>query len=198
MKTFADYYKDLLIWEEVKSQELISTWQPNLIAEIKADFTQSVSKALSKNLFCEFTPDSQNQSIGNQIEVYIIERLNQYLQVFTIENCSGSGYPDKFLAKGDWKQIALEMKATSNWNDADSNRRVLTSSSKKLREKFVSPIYHLLCTVQYQNQNNSAIINSVRLDFIEPNSQVGVRLEASVSHKSLVLGTHEKIIFEVE
>lgn len=195
MKTFAEYYEDLLEWEDVEFQELISKWESDLIAEICSDFKQAVRNAELKGSLCSIREKSSNQSIGNQVEVYAIEKLNEKLQVFIIENCSGSGYPDRFLAKGDFRQIALEMKATSDWNPNDSNRRVLTSSSKKLRGKFTSPIYHLLCTVIYQIEDESAKTEAVRLDFIEPNSAVNVRLEASVNHKLLTKGTHQSIVF---
>jgi len=195
MKNFAEYYKDLLEWESLEFQELISNWKSDLINQIKDDFEQAVRNSALKNSLCSIREKSTNQSIGNQVEVYAIEKLNEKLQVFTIENCSGAGYPDRTLAKGDFKQIALEMKATSDWNSNDSNRRVLTSSSKKLREKFISPIYHLLCTVIYQIEDISAKVEAVRLDFIEPDTQVSVRLEASVNHKALTNGTHQSIVF---
>jgi hypothetical protein len=195
MKNFAEYYKDLLEWEGVGFQELITTWKFDLIKQIINDFEQAVRNSVIKTLLCPIRKDSTNQSIGNQVEVYAIEKLNEKLHGFIIENCSGAGYPDRILAKGDFKQIALEMKATSDWNPNDSNRRVLTSSSKKLRDKFTSPIYHLLCTIIYQIEGKSARIEAVRLDFIEPNTQVSVRLEASVNHKILTNGTHQSIVF---
>ncbi|CAN5115637.1 hypothetical protein BH20ACI1_BH20ACI1_09440 [soil metagenome] len=195
MKNFAEYYKDLLEWENVEFQELIATWQVDLIEQIKNDFEQAVENSALKISLCLIREKSTNQSIGNQVEVYAIEKLNEKLQVFIIENCSGAGYPDRILAKNDFRQLALEIKATSAWNPNDSNRRVLTSSSKKLREKFTSPIYHLLCTIIYQIEDKSTRIEAVRLDFIEPNTQVSVRLEASVNHKILTNGTHQSIVF---
>ncbi len=60
-----------------------------------------------------------NQSVGNQVEMVAIKELNQHLKTFEIENCSGAGYPDRILAKDDFRQIALEMKATGNWNPKD-------------------------------------------------------------------------------
>jgi hypothetical protein len=86
--------------------------------------------------------------------------------------------------------IPLEVKATSNWNDRDSNRRVLTSSSNKLRAQFSDPIYHLLLTVLYSQNENLATIEAIRLDFLELTTVVNVRLEASVNHKILATGHH--------
>ncbi len=193
MKNFAEYYKDLLEWEGVEFQELMSEWKDDLIGEIESDFQSAVSDSGLKGL--AFIPNKSNQSVGNQVEVVALERLNERLKSFQIENCSGAGYPDRVLAKGDFRQIALEMKATGDWNPKDSNRRVLTSSSKKLRLKFTLPIYHLLCTVVYKTELEAAEIESVRLDFIEPSTQVSVRLEASVSHKMLTSATHKSIVF---
>lgn len=195
MKSFSEYYKDLLEWEVVDAQELITNWNLNLIAEVIADFEQSITGSSLKGSLCRIREKSSNQSVGNQVEVFAIEKLNQQLQVFTIENCSGAGYPDRVLTKGESRHIALEFKATSDWNPTDSNRRVLTSSSKKLRDKFVSPIYHLLCTVIYQIEGESARVAAVRLDFLEPTTQVSVRLEASVNHKTLTGAEHQSIVF---
>ena len=122
MKTFAEYYKDLLEWEGVEFQELISVWELDLITQIQNDSRQAIENSALKTLLCPILENSTNQSIGNQIEVYAIEQLNKTLQIFIIENCSGAGYPDRILAKDDFRQIALEMKATSNWNPNDSNR----------------------------------------------------------------------------
>ena len=195
MKIFAEYYKDLLEWENIENRELISVWRDDLTVEIEKDFEQAMNNSTIKHSLCTIRENSTNQSVGNQVENYTIGELNKFLKVFTIENCSGAGYPDRILAKGDFRQIALEMKATSNWNPNDSNRRVLTSSSKKLRERFAAPIYHLICTVLYQNKNELYAIENVRLDFIEPHTPVSVRLEASVNHKILASGIHKSIVF---
>jgi len=86
--------------------------------------------------------------------------------------------------------IPLEVKATSNWNERDANRRVLTSSSKKLRAQFSDPIHHLLLTVLYSQNQSWVKIDTIRLDFLEPTTTVNVRLEASVNHKILANGPH--------
>jgi len=195
MKSFSEYYKDLLKWEEVDVQELITNWDLDLIAEIITDFEQSIGASSLIGSLCQIRENSSNQSIGNQAQVFTIEKLNHQLKVFTIENCSGAGYPDTILTKDAFRHIALEFKATSDWNPNNSNRRVLTSSSKKLRSKFVLPIYHLLCTVIYQIEGESARVVAMRLDFIEPTTQVSVRLEASVNHKTLTGAEHQSILF---
>ena len=93
--------------------------------------------------------------------------------------------------------MPLEMKATANWDEKDANRRVLTSSSKKLQDQFSGPIYHLLLTVLYSEHTDEdlVLIDAIRLDFLEPTTPVSVRLEASVNHKILATGNHySKII----
>ena len=141
----------------VKFQELISDWREDLIVEIQNDFQTAVTNSNLKGL--AFVPNKTNQSVGNQVEIVALEKLNEHLEIFQIENCSGAGYPDRILTKVDFKQVALEMKATGDWNPSDSNRRVLTSFSKKLREKFISPVYHLLCTVIYKGDSERRKLN---------------------------------------
>lgn len=192
MSNLSDYYRDLLNWEGQEYQQLVYKWPADLREEIVYSFVNAVSDSLVKGAICPIKPNSSNQSIGNQVEKFAIEKLSYDINEFSIEHCSGSGYPDKVLIKNvSETRIPLEVKATSDWNDRDSNRRVLTSSSKKLRRQFTEPIYHLLLTVLYQiDEVNSVIIDSIRLDFLEPTTTVNVRLEASVNHKILANGPH--------
>ena len=91
--------------------------------------------------------------------------------------------------------MPLEFKASRDWNPNDANRRVLTSSSKKLREQFPAPIHHLLLTVLYFPASpRYVVIKALRLDFLEPSTAVNVRLEASVNHKILANGPHHSKI----
>ena len=199
MATFAEYYQDLLELEELQEQELISAWLPDLIAEVTNDIRQAVENSNLINSLCPIQPNSSNQSIGNQIASHLSDRLNEQLQNFNLSRCLGQeGYPDRILVRlaDDSRHLSFEIKSTSNWNPNDSNRRVLTSSSSKLRQNFNLPIYHLICTVIYQMENNFAMICAVRFDFIEPNTNVKVRLEASVSHRILSNGEHQTVIFE--
>lgn len=195
MPNFEEYYKELLEREGFQQRELISIWDKKLISEISQDFEQAVASPKFIDSLCAIRENSSNQSVGNQIEVYAIDEINEHLKLYKIEKCAGSGYPDRILAKDDFRHIALEMKATSGWNPNDSNRRVLTSSSKKIRDKFIAPIYHLICTIIYQNSNQQYQIKTVRLDFIEPHTSVSIRLEAAVSHKLLENKDHESKCF---
>ncbi len=191
MSNLSDYYKDLLRWEGQQYRQLVHEWPHDLRDAIEMAFVNAVSESSIKGSVCPIKPDSSNQSIGNQIEKYTVERLNVTISGFSILPCSGGGYPDKMVVRQVMEnRIPLEMKATSDWNERDSNRRVLTSSSKKLRTQFSSPIYHLLLTVLYTQNPNSATIDTIRLDFLEPTTTVNVRFEASVNHKILANAPH--------
>ena len=191
MATMEDYYRDILIWENVPPRTLIDQWPVGLRNAIEADFVSAVASSSLIGASCPITPGSSNQSVGNQVEAYTVARLTGRLTGFHLGPCSGAGYPDKKLVQaGTGLSIPLEMKATSDWNPRDSNRRVLTSSSAKLRSQFPGPVHHLVATVIYSGNPGGVRIDRLRLDFLEPNTAVSVRLEASVNHKILATGSH--------
>lgn len=215
MSTLKKYYQDLLSWEQLyrepaeqqsdrlressagqQHRELVAQWPQTLRESIESAFVEAVSKSAIKGSTYPLRPNSSNQSIGNQVEKYTIEELNTAISEFSISPCSGAGYPDQILIQiATGIRIPLEVKATSNWDESDSNRRVLTSSSKKLQAQFSDPIYHLLLTILYSENQDLASINAIRLDFLEPTTPVNVRLEASVNHKILAEDHHySKII----
>lgn len=127
----------------------------------------------------------------------MIRLLAARLSDFDLRKCAGAGYPDRELIQvASGLKIPLEVKATADWDPNDSSRRVLTSSSGKLRTQFSEPIHHLLLSIVYEiSSPANAMISSIRLDFLEPTTRVGVRLEASVSHKILCTGSHRSIVF---
>ena len=99
--------------------------------------------------------------------------------------------PTKFSSKLlPAEHFPFELKATSTWDAADSNRRVLTSSSRKLRQRFPGAVNHVLATMLYASGAGVSRVQSLRLDFIEPSTLVNIRLEASVSHRLLAQATH--------
>lgn len=228
MVNLRDFFRDLLNWEEQQSDqpihqqtqelreavvptfentvseteqqshELIHQWPQELRDTIVSALEDAVLESSVKGSICPLPHGIKNQAIGNEVEKYIVPKLDSGLSDFSISKCRGSGYPDQILIQHTPRlHIPLEMKATADWDEKDSNRRVLTSSSKKLRAQFSEPIYHLLLTVLYskRDEQDLATIDAIRLDFLEPTTAVNVRLEVSVSHKLLETGTHySKII----
>ena len=192
LSNLQDFYKDLQDLEEQPHRELIHQWPQELRDIIVAAFVEAVSAASVKGSVCPIKPKSTNQSIGNQVEKYIIPQLDEVLSGFSICKSQGSGYPDQILIQESTDlHMPLEVKTTSDWNKKDANRRVLTSSSEKLRAQFSTPIYHLLFTVGYSGRDdNSVTVTTIRLDFLEPTTVVNARFEASVSHKLLTNGSH--------
>lgn len=194
MSTLDKYYRDLAAWEQMSSLQLVAPWNKVEVAAIKADFIQAIRASGLKTSSLPITNGTSNQSIGNKFADFFVVQVDPFLSAYKIKVCSGAGYPDKRLvANASPKTYPLELKATSDWNPNDTNRCVLTCSSAKLRRYFQSPINHLLVTICYRI--NSYQVNAVRLDFLEPDTQVNVRLEASVSRKILTDATHgyEKI-----
>lgn len=193
MPNLTDFFRDLLNWEGQQYCELIHPWPSGLRNSIVLAFENAVSASSVKGSVCPVPPGASKQEIGNEIEKYIVPELDGGLSGFSISKCRGSGYPDQTLIQHTPKlHIPLEMKATANWNERDTIRRVLTGSSRKLRAQFSAPIYHLLLTVLYSKQDDEdfATINTIRLDFLEPTTPVNVKLEASVNHKILINEQH--------
>ena len=190
MSTFSEYYSNLLAWEEQPHQELIARWDTSHIAAIQEDFRSAVATSNIKELLFVIREGSSSQSIGNQAEMFFVANVNSHLAKHEIALCSGPGYPDRMLrVKGSTAVFPFEVKATSKWNPLDSNRCVLTSSSEKLRRYFQKPICHLLATISYVNTHPTRV-TGVRLDSLQPDSKVNVRLEASVSQRLLSRGDH--------
>ena len=197
MPTLSDYYNDLQVWENVDRRTLVAEWPEPLAASVEAKIHDAIAAAGVLGIRCPIRKGSTNQSIGNQVEDFVIPLLAAKLSGFTLRKCAGAGYPDRELIQADsGLKIPLEVKATADWNPNDSSRRVLTSSSDKLRTQFSDPIHHLLFSILYEiSSPMSARIGSIRLDFLEPTTLVGVRLEASVSHKILCSGSHRSIVY---
>ena len=216
MANLKNFFRDLLNWKEQHSyqsvhqrtqelrdivvpaaetgqqfRELIHQWPQELRDTIVVAFEDAVTEASVKGSSCPIRPGSTNQSIGNQVEKYTIQKLDSVISGFSISKCRGGGYPDQILIQQSTDlYIPLEVKATADWNEKDSNRRVLTSSSQKLSAQFSEPIYHLLLTVLYSPGQDSVTIDAIRLDFLEPTTAVNVRFEASVNHKILADSHH--------
>ena len=187
----AEYYNELQRREGLEPVELIAEWAQADTEAISAAFRNAFSASRLTEQTIPIREGSTNQSIGNQVADFFVPVINQHLQEYRIDACPGGGYPDKILVEiTSRRTFPLELKATSTWDAADSNRRVLTSSSRKLRKRFPGAVNHVLATVLYATGAGVSRIQSLRLDFIEPSTLVNIRLEASVSHRLLADATH--------
>jgi hypothetical protein len=192
-----DYYRELQRREGIEASDLVAEWDDAAVEEISADFRAAVGRSQITQQVVPIRPGSSNQSIGNQVADFFTLQFPAFLTEHVIRACAGAGYPDKILIRRrDERAYPLELKATSGWNAADSNRRVLTSSSRKLRQQFRAPVNHLLATILYAQRGNDWLVTSLRLDFIGPNTLVNIRLEASVSHRLLARATHPSITIQ--
>jgi hypothetical protein len=187
----AEYYNELQRREGLGPVELVAEWAQADTDAISGAFRNAFAGSRIIEQTIPIRPGSTNQSIGNQVADFFVPVINRHLQQYRIDACPGGGYPDKILVEIASRRIfPFELKATSTWDVADSNRRVLTSSSRKLRLRFPGAVNHVLATMLYTTGAGVSRVQSLRLDFIEPGTLVNIRLEASVSHRLLAEATH--------
>jgi hypothetical protein len=188
----AEYYNELQRREGLEPVQLVAQWEQQDTHAVSAAFRVAVAASRMTELDIPLRDRSTNQSIGNQVAEFFVLVINQHLQQYRIDACPGGGYPDKILVElASPRTFPFELKATSTWDIVDSNRRVLTSSSRKLRQRFRGAVNHVLATVLYVIENGRSRVRTLRLDFIEPDTLVNIRLEASVSHRLLAEATHK-------
>lgn len=166
---------------------LIRAWTPQEITAVETAIRSAVAASgIIGVQIPNFT--GTNQAKGNKAANHFLNIVPPRLTApNSIVPATGSGYPDRIFRLGGIS-FCMEMKATSNWQNADGNRRVLTSSPTKMRNLITSgllaaPPAHLICTVLYNEANST--VNGIRLDFLEPNSEIKIRLEASTSQQLL-------------
>ena len=187
----AEYYDELQRREDLDPVELVAEWAQADTDAISAALRNAFAASRIIEQTIPIRAGSTNQSIGNQVADFFVPVINQNLQAYRIDACPGGGYPDKILVEiASRRTFPFELKATSTWDATDSNRRVLTSSSRKLRQRFPGAVNHVLATMLYATGAGISRVQSLRLDFIEPATLVNIRLEASVSHRLLAQATH--------
>lgn len=195
MARFDSYLIELQEHQGLKPRALIRPWLKDEIDEIVGALCAAIKTSGFIGLPI-YNFGGSNQSKGNRAADHFVATVPPHLP----ENCkvlaaAGAGYPDRIcLLHG--RGYAMELKATSNWQDGDGNRRVLTSSPNKLLALIASgsiddPPAHLICSVLYEEDG---IVNGARLDFLEPETEVNIRLEASASQKLLAEGPHHSVI----
>ena len=176
---------------------LIAKWKDSDAKKISSLIRSNI-KTLKGTSPKGFKNAKSNQAIGNLMHKHFVKEFNNNAPTnIQIIRCSGAGYPDNFLSiiKGNrTTNYCLEFKATSDWNPKDSNRRVLMSSTKKIRDKIAQKFIpanplHILVTIQYVK--GSGKIKGFRFDFLDPTTPVNTRLEASTTHKLLHSSKHK-------
>jgi hypothetical protein len=191
MPTLAEFYTQLLTDEELPAAELITQWELGAVNAIRASFRNAFGAAGMAGLHVPIRPESLPQSIGNQAATFFAITINPHLANYQIDQCIGHGYPDRVLTSNiGGERYPLELKTTSIWDAHDSHRRVLTCSSEKLRRHFQAPIHYILATMICRRDGNDYFSESVRLDFLNPDTLVSVRIEASVTHRMLTVSNH--------
>lgn len=175
---------------------LIRNWTQQEITDVEVALRAAIT---ASNLLNSLIPNfaGSNQSKGNKAADYFVAAVSGHLPAPNrIFRPQGKGYPDQIFTTGA-VGFFMEMKATSNWVNGNSNRRVLTSAPDKMRQLVNSgqvdnPPAHLICTVIYSDANST--VRNIRLDFVRSESPVNVRLEASTSQRLLTLGPHYNAI----
>ena len=196
--TFLKYLQEEELGKNSKEHSpLIAKWKDSESKNINA-LTSSNIKKLRGSAPKGFKSAKSNQAVGNLMHKHFVDEFNNSSPAsIQITPCGGAGYPDNFLSITKNKvttNYCLEFKATSDWNPKDSNRRVLMSSTTKIRKKIAEKLIptnplHILITIKYAK--DSGRIEGVRLDFLDPTSKVNTRLEASTTHKLLHGASHK-------
>ena len=185
--TFSDYLDEVQRYAGLAPRPLICGWKPSVAQSVE----NAVGAAIQASTYIGWSMPNfsgSNQSLGNQAAKAFISKIKgSFSTGFKIETAPQAGYPDTIITIHGEKHF-LEFKATSDWKEKDGNRRVLTSSPIKMRTLIADglvddPPAHAMATVHYLKGGSR--VTGFRLDFLEPNSAVNVRLEASTSHKLL-------------
>lgn len=177
------------------SMTLIRAWTPQEIAAVEAALRAAVAASgVVNSAIPNFV--GTNQSKGNKAADHFLAVVTPHLPAQAqIVFANGGGYPDRIFRLGQ-VGYCFEFKATSNWQNGDSNRRVLTGTPTKMRRlvnlgTIGNPPAHLICTVLYSEANST--VTGVRLDFLDPSSIVNIRLEASTSQRLLAQSPHHNV-----
>jgi hypothetical protein len=191
LMSFKDFYARLQRWEGSASpRDLIGPWPPGrregIAAALSAAFDAAGLLGSPIPGFAGSTP----QSRGNKAAAFLKAQLTD-VPGYRLDVIRGAGYPDFVLRWRDgW--CCAEVKSTSKPDDdASSLRVVLTGSTARLRSELdrigreAPAPCHLLFTLKH---DEAGVVTGMRLDFLEPETTVSVKLEASTSRTMLRRG----------
>jgi hypothetical protein len=192
--TFAAFYLELQRREGVvRPRDLIGPWPHARRGSIAAALTAAFDAAGMLGATVPGIAGSTPQSAGNKAAAFLKERLTA-VRGYRLEVIRGAGYPD-FVLRWDGGWCCAEVKSTAKpIGETSSLRIVLTGSSGRLRREVErigpdeAPPCHLLFTLQH---DPAGVIRGMRLDFVEPDTEVSVKFEASTSQQRLAEGRHQ-------
>ncbi len=194
MPRFDDYLLEVQQRNGLQPIPLIRAWTQAEITAVEAAIRAAVNgSGIVGSVIPNFV--GTNQAKGNRAADHFVAVVPPQLpQPNRIVPATGGGYPDRLFVTAA-TGYCMELKATSNWQIGDANRRVLTSAPDKMRRLVNmglvgNPPAHMICTVLYSEATSR--VTGVRLDFLEPGSEVNIRLEASTSQRLLTQGPHHR------
>lgn len=194
MARFDEYLREVQLREGLQPIDLIRPWTPAEIDQVDQHVRRAVAASGIVGQPVPGLGPLTNQARGNRVAIYFRERVHDRLdEGAQIVTAPGSGYPDLLMKIGDCAFL-MEAKATTKWDEKDGNRCVLTSSPTKMRSLLAkghvqgTPA-HLIVYVRYDLA--TFVLETVRLDFIDPDTEVSIRLEASTSQKLLTEGAQQ-------
>tara|TARA_B110000008_G_scaffold262698_1_gene285361 strand:- start:1050 stop:1688 length:639 start_codon:yes stop_codon:yes gene_type:complete len=201
--TFNQMLNEIQRDERLDPIPLVVQWDGSLRDQINGLFSDIWENLDATDLEISLEPGLSNQARGTRLWKRFRPTLIEGLTDARFETCLKSGYPDRKLVLGTGESIAFEEKAHSKWDPNDGNRVVICSSTRRLRETFSQPIFHLWATLYHsiRNTENETIctIHQLRLHYVEPETLVARRLETSTSNKllreSVVQERHVSISF---
>ena len=192
VRTFEDFYRDLSLQEGREPADLIAAWDAREVIDLTSDFRQAFAACDFASSPLNVGSETTDQAVGNRLSPYVVAALNKHLRGYRIEPCQGFGYPDWRLVRCDGRAHAMEFKATRRHGVNDS-RMVLTCATEKLRG-FAPPVNHLLATAHCRRRGAHAVVETLRLCFLEPTSLVSVRMECALTQRMLSRGISSAVI----
>jgi hypothetical protein len=199
MNDLNTFFQQLAAWEGKPPTPVAAAWESFDAKDVASELDRAVTACGFESVWTLVPADISPSATGNRVEKFFAKRMNRHLGRFKIRPCPGNGYPDKKLVRlADGDALALELKATTEFDERDGNRMVLTSGSAKLRKHFKLPVRHLLLTACYRQQGRRVYIEAIRMDFLQPGTLVNVRFEASTSKRLLAKSSETCIWIKVK
>ena len=104
--TFAEFYNELQKREGHEPLPLVDAWPASLIDEIAQELAAAIGSQAIKGSVCPLREGSSNQSVGNQVEAFVMPKLMLGLKAFRLEKCKGADTPTKSFPRQGTKLLS--------------------------------------------------------------------------------------------